>query len=96
MLKTTILLTLLLLLVLMSNNSPAFGNGQSLACVFHGTTYDIQFVYDTQQHPGDLCGLPDRHVIDSTPIHKVNQSHFNKKLDTHDPECFSWTYMPAQ
>ncbi len=82
-----LLLSSLLVLVLLTDEAPALGGDETLICYFHGTVYDILQEQDAQ------CGLPSQQLIDDTaPL----TDHEHKRLDVHDPECFTWVRMAAQ
>ncbi|WP_395373900.1 hypothetical protein [Marinicella sp. W31] len=85
--KIVLLIISLLLLSFLTSNVPAFQGNQTLVCYFHETVYDIQFI-DAQQAPNAQCGLPDQALVEGTPEHDIH-----KRLDVHDPECFSWIYQ---
>ena len=86
--KTVLLLLLLFLLSSLTENAPAFeGGNQTLVCYFHNVVYDIQFI-NAQQAPNVQCGLPDQQLVNDTPEHDIH-----KRLDIHDPECFTWVYQ---
>lgn len=87
MMKIMFLLGTLLLLFVMAEDAPAIGGDETLICYFHGTVYDILQETDAQ------CGLPSQQLIDDTaPL----TDHDHKRLDVHDPECFTWVRMAAQ
>ncbi len=84
--KIMLLLSSLLILILMTNEAPAIGGDETLICYFHGAVYDILEGNDAQ------CGLPSEQLVNNTPAH---HNHIYKRLDVHDPECFTWVYMRA-